>query len=116
MDASRLTVAFALLGIGYVVGRFVVTSLSGAGDVMASLFVPPDRSLGWPRGVQERDEPWGWRDGPGRGLVELAPPPGGDEPTVGRPGPDAAAPVPGRGSLVVPLGRVAPVHLGLRPH
>jgi hypothetical protein len=49
----------------------VAVAASGAGralavlgrssDVMASLFVPPDRSLGWPHGVQEQDAPWSWR-------------------------------------------------------
>ncbi|HZC32496.1 MAG TPA: hypothetical protein VE640_04325 [Candidatus Bathyarchaeia archaeon] len=39
----------------------MMTSLGRASDVMASLFVPPDRALGWPHGVQEQDAPWSWR-------------------------------------------------------
>jgi len=42
------------------VGR-ALTSLGRASDLMASLFVPPDRTLGWPHGVQEQDAPWSWR-------------------------------------------------------
>ncbi len=42
-------------------GRRAIGALGGSSDVMGSLFVPPDRRLGWPRGVQESDEPWGWQ-------------------------------------------------------
>jgi hypothetical protein len=42
------------------VGR-ALTVLGRSSDVMASLFVPPDRSLGWPHGVQEQDVAWSWR-------------------------------------------------------
>ena len=36
-------------------------SVGQAADGMATLFVPPDRALGWPRGVQEIDDPWAWQ-------------------------------------------------------
>jgi hypothetical protein len=50
----------AVLAVLAVAGR-MMTSLGRASDVMASLFVPPDRALGWPHGVQEQDAPWSWR-------------------------------------------------------
>jgi hypothetical protein len=40
--------------------RLVLGTLDRAEAGFASLFVPPDRTLGWPRGVQESDAPWGW--------------------------------------------------------
>ena len=117
MDASRLAVTFAVLMIAYGLGRFVVLSLSRAGDGMATLFVPPDRALGWPRGVQERDEPWAWRlardpdiesgSGAGSGSDE-----GGGS---GGPPVDALS-GPVHGAFHVPVERVAPVRLVVRPH
>jgi hypothetical protein len=113
MDASRLTITFAILLIGLGLGRFVVSSVGRAGDVMAALFVPPDQALGWPRGVQESDAPWGWR---------------------GATSPDRQRPIdriddddhgstelrewrdPPAGSFVIPVRRVAPVRFGVRPH
>jgi hypothetical protein len=50
----------AVLAVLAVAGR-MMTSLGRASDVMASLFVPPDRALGWPHGVQEQDAAWSWR-------------------------------------------------------
>jgi hypothetical protein len=114
MDAARLLMTFTILLIGIGVSRFVVTTMGRAGDVMATLFVPPDRALGWPRGVQESDEPWGWRRPPGGGP---APPVdrGGDDDDRGS-GEPRAWTEPQHGSFVVPVDRVAPVHLGVRPH
>jgi hypothetical protein len=89
--------------------------MSRAGDGMATLFVPPDRSLGWPRGVQEDDEPWGWRPGledPDLPVAVGGAP--GDGPS-GDPT-DAGDLWPAAGSLVVPLARVRPVRLIVRPH
>jgi len=113
MDASRLTMTFAVLLVGLGLGRFVVSSLGQAGDVMASLFVPPDRALGWPHGVQESDEPWGWR----------RPATGSPARTNDRDADDGDGPTdtsnwtePPRGTFVVPVDRVAPIHLGVRPH
>ncbi len=61
MDPSSLVVAVAAAAIVWFGPRLMVQSLGRAGDGMAQLFVPPDRGLGWPRGVQESDEPWAWR-------------------------------------------------------
>ena len=60
MYPSRLVVTFAVLLISVTVSRAVLASLGPTGDVLATLFVPPDRKLPWPHGVQESDEPWGW--------------------------------------------------------
>lgn len=61
MDAVPLTQLFATGALLFVVVRFALRSLSQAEAGFASLFVPPDRTLPWPRGVQESDSPWGWR-------------------------------------------------------
>ena len=62
MDLSTLLAWLAIGALGLFIGRHVIGALSRSADVLASLFVPPDRALGWPIGVQESDEPWGWRD------------------------------------------------------
>lgn len=54
-----LFVAIFLIAAGGA-GR-LLAQLGVASDLMASLFVPPDRALGWPHGVQEQDTPWTWR-------------------------------------------------------
>ena len=113
MDASRLLITFTILLAGIGISRFVLTTMGRAGDVMATLFVPPDRALGWPRGVQESDEPWAWRRSPALAAERPIEPndDGGDGP---------ADPTqftnPKAGRFVVPVDRVAPVHLGVRPH
>jgi hypothetical protein len=61
MDAVPLTQLFATGALLFLVVRFALHSLSQAEAGFASLFVPPDRTLPWPRGVQESDAPWGWR-------------------------------------------------------
>jgi hypothetical protein len=112
VDPARLTLTFAILVLGIGLGRFVL-SLGRAGDVMAALFVPPDRSLGWPHGVQESDEPWGWHE-----PMNAAPPPDdsgdGDGDWEASELRELSGPTPG--ILVVPVDRVAPVHVGVRPH
>jgi hypothetical protein len=116
MDPARLTLTFAILVLGIGLGRFVL-SLGRAGDVMAALFVPPDRTLGWPHGVQESDEPWGWHE-----PMNAAPAPaGGGESDDDGDGDWEASELrelggPTSGILVVPVERVAPVHVGVRPH
>jgi hypothetical protein len=61
MDPINI-VALAFLAVAvWLVARPLVESVGTAGDVMAQLFVPPNRALGWPHGVQESDAPWGWR-------------------------------------------------------
>jgi hypothetical protein len=113
MDASRLLITFTILLAGIGISRFVVTTMGRAGDVMATLFVPPDRALGWPRGVQESDEPWAWRRSPGLAAERAIDPndDGGDGPAEPTEWTDPAA-----GRFVVPVDRVAPIHLGVRPH
>ena len=74
MDTPNLLVAIAFLVLLIVGPRLAYVSVGRTGDVLAQLFVPPDRALGWPHGVQESDEPWGWQpaisplgpDAPGR--------------------------------------------------
>jgi len=113
MDPARLTLTFAILVLGIGLGRFVL-SLGRAGDVMAALFVPPDRTLGWPHGVQESDEPWGWHEPPAA-APDLPDNDGnGDGDWDASELRELSGPTPG--ILVVPVDRVAPVHVGVRPH
>jgi hypothetical protein len=63
MDTPNLLLPMIIVGLFFVLPR-VAVSAGHAGDVVAQLFVPPNRSLGWPHGVQESDEPWGWHGGP----------------------------------------------------
>src|SRR5216110_3112070 len=65
MDPSGLVVIAAVAAAVVVVPRAVLRSVGTAGDVVAQLFVPPDRSFGWPHGVQEIDAPWRWTDAAG---------------------------------------------------
>jgi hypothetical protein len=60
MELSPILVIFVILIAASGLGR-VLAQLGVASDLMASLFVPPDRALGWPHGVQEQDAPWSWR-------------------------------------------------------
>ena len=60
MDLAPIILAAAALVVATGAGR-ALTTLGHASDCMASLFVPPDRSLGWPHGVQEQDAPWSWQ-------------------------------------------------------
>jgi hypothetical protein len=61
MDPGSVVVLLAI-AVAIVFGpRIVLGSVGAAGDVVAQLFVPPDQALGWPRGVQESDDPWGWK-------------------------------------------------------
>jgi hypothetical protein len=64
MDAPHLLVPIAFLVLLIVLPPLAYQSAGRTADVVAQLFVPPDRALGWPHGVQESDEPWGWRPGP----------------------------------------------------
>jgi hypothetical protein len=118
MDETRLTLAAVVILAAYGFGRFVVGPMSRTSDLMASLFVPPDRSLGWPHGVQERDEPWGWRR-PEAPAVEVLGPVASAafEEDPPRPVLDLD---PGRrawsGPYVVAVGRVAPIQFVVRGH
>jgi hypothetical protein len=62
MDTPNLLIPAALVLILVFVPRILMQSVGRASDGIAQLFVPPDRALGWPRGVQESDEPWAWRE------------------------------------------------------
>jgi hypothetical protein len=73
VDPWILAVWIALVAAGLWLGRRAFGALGGSSDVMASLFVPPDRRLGWPRGVQESDEPWGWRSPPEESVAATRP-------------------------------------------
>jgi hypothetical protein len=112
MDASRLMITFAILLAGIGISRFVLSTMGRAGDVMAALFVPPDRALGWPHGVQESDEPWGWRRPPSIASERPIDPNDGG----GGPAHPGEWTEPAAGRFVVPVDRVAPIHLGVRPH
>jgi len=61
LDASPITQALFLFVLLTVTTRFVLGPLARAGDGIVTLFGPQSQSLGWPRGVQEIDEPWAWR-------------------------------------------------------
>ncbi len=61
MDPSSLVAIVVLVAVVWFGPRVLLESVGRASDGIAQLFVPPDRALGWPRGVQERDEPWAWR-------------------------------------------------------
>jgi hypothetical protein len=62
MDTPSLVTLAVVIIAGIVVVQHVVLESAGrASDGIAQLFVPPDWRLGWPRGVQETDDPWGWR-------------------------------------------------------
>ena len=84
MELSPILLVAVVLIVAGGAGR-LLAQLGVASDLMASLFVPPDRALGWPHGVQEQDAPWSWR------LPAVTP----SEPT------DPASPV--------PTQRIAPV-------
>ena len=99
MDLARFAVTFAVLLVGIGIGRLVLGTIGATGDVMATLFVPPDRTLGWPHGVQESDEPWAWRGGAAAAIPGGRPTDGADPPA------DAPAAGPS-GPYVVPVERV----------
>ena len=113
MDASRLALTFAVLLIGFGIGRFVLTTAGRAGDGMATLFVPPDLTLGWPLGVQESDDPWAWKTPPTKASAAADDDAGGPAGSLSDPKLWVDPP---RGSFVVPVDRVAPVRHGVRPH
>jgi hypothetical protein len=115
MDPTRFAATLAVLLIGVGIGRVVIGSAGRTSDVMATLWVPPDLALGWPRGVQESDEPWGWHAPPVG--PEWAPANGDDDDDTPPTPPGGSDWIdPPRGTFVVPVDRVDPVHLGVRPH
>jgi hypothetical protein len=60
MDTPNLLVLLAVSVLLIVAPRLAYRTVGLTGDFFAQLFVPPDRALGWPHGVQESDAPWGW--------------------------------------------------------
>jgi hypothetical protein len=71
VDLTPILIVAALVAASGV-GR-ALTVLGRSSDVMASLFVPPDRSLGWPHGVQEQDVAWSWRPTAPAADADVAP-------------------------------------------
>jgi hypothetical protein len=67
MELSPIIVVAVILVAAGGAGR-VLAQLGLASDLMASLFVPPDRALGWPHGVQEQDTPWTWAPAASTGI------------------------------------------------
>jgi hypothetical protein len=113
VDAGQLTQAFIIAGILLGIGRLVVTTVGRAEGGIAILFVPPDRRLGWPHGVQESDEPWGWHP-PATTPTEVFEAAGLDnEPTLPA---EAPLPEPVAGSFVVDPKPVDPITFHARRH
>jgi hypothetical protein len=82
MDApSFVTFAIVALGVWFV-PRLLFESVGRASDGISQLFVPPDRSLGWPHGVQESDAPWGWRSTPATSSRSTADRPDAKDPEL----------------------------------
>ena len=109
MDTPNLLVLLTVSVLLIVAPRVAYRTVGLTGDFFAQLFVPPDRALGWPRGVQESDAPWGWNPAamPDADVgLEAAP-------DLGEPrGPDTldlgALPDVRTGSYVVPVHPVEP--------
>jgi hypothetical protein len=114
MDTSPITQALLLFAIVTVTTRFVLTPLARAGDGIATLFGPQSHALGWPRGVQESDEPWAWRT-PQQAAVD---PSAQRDDRIGGPLPVATGiRVESRpGTLLVPVAPVEAIRLRARPH
>ena len=99
MDLTPILFVVAALIAAGGAGR-LLAQLGLASDLMASLFVPPDRALGWPHGVQEQDTPWTWRLPPAAASDSAGPGPGPTAPVPTQ----RIAPTVGRGSSL-PGGR-----------
>jgi hypothetical protein len=98
VELSLILVVVVIVIAAASVGR-VLSQLGLASDLMASLFVPPDRALGWPHGVQEQDTPWTWRLPKASSTSPIDP----SDPTLSVPT-ERIAPLVGRGSSL-PGGR-----------
>jgi hypothetical protein len=110
MDAAQLTQLITIGALLFLSMRTVLRTLDRAETGFASLFVPPDRTLPWPRGVQESDSPWGWR--PPLSSIEGAEDGDGSEVDL-----EAAmtAPAHGHSRYVEPPHRVDPIHVRTLP-
>jgi hypothetical protein len=114
MDLSPITQALFLFVLLTVTTRFVLGPLARAGDGIATLFGPQSHSLGWPRGVQEIDEPWAWH---GAQVAAVDPSPRDDD-RIGDPPADVAEIVveARADTFLVPVAPVEVVRVGVRPH
>ena len=110
MDAAQLTELITIGALLFLSMRTVLRTLDRAETGFASLFVPPDRTLPWPRGVQESDSPWGWR--PPMPVIEGA---GEDDGSPADLAAAMAAPAPGHSRYVEPPHRVDPIHVRTLP-
>jgi hypothetical protein len=111
MDTAQV---FQLVTIGaciYVAARTAIRPLDQAEAVFASLFVPPDRTLGWPRGVQESDAPWGWRPP----IDAIAADPTDPTPIADLPAEPSAEVLTGHSTYVEHPHRVDPVRIRTLP-
>jgi hypothetical protein len=59
VDVSPIWIVVAVAAVRGLVR--VLTVLGQSSYLMASLLVPPDRTLGWQHGVQEKDVEWSWQ-------------------------------------------------------
>ena len=114
MDVAHLAQLMFYGAIVLVIVRSIVTTVGHAEHGVVNLFASPDRTLGWPHGVQEGDEPWAWRaptadPGPSRDVSPPADP-------GGRGAPELFAIEERRGALVVPVAPVDPIRFNVRPH
>ncbi len=64
MDGPSLLPLMIMVGAFLFAVPRVASAVGATSDLLGQLFVPPDRALPWPHGVQESDEPWGWRPAP----------------------------------------------------
>ena len=109
MDASPITQALVLFVLVTATTRYVLAPLARAGDGIATLFGPQTHTLGWPRGVQESDEPWAWR------TPQQAALPNDRADDDQSPGPEIG--IEWRvGTFVVPVAPVEAIRMGVRQH
>ena len=109
MDAGSLLQLFALIAVALGLFRFVANALERAETGLASLFIPPDWTPTWPRGVQESDEPWGWH--PPVDPVEVIDRDASSE----DPGPRVVLPISGASRYTLRPRRVAPIRFRALP-
>jgi hypothetical protein len=114
MDASPITQALLVFVVVTAATRFILAPLARAGDGIATLFGPQNHMLGWPRGVQERDEPWAWRT-PQQAVVDQPAPPDDRSGDPYPPGPEVGAES-REGTFIVSVASVASIRVRVRPH
>jgi hypothetical protein len=111
MDAAQLTQLITIGALLFLSMRFALRSLDRAEAGFASLFVPPDRTLPWPRGVQESDSPWGWNPP----IPTIEPDDGEREATTADVEAALAAPPPGHSRYVETPHKVDPITVRTLP-